>query len=238
MDYIYIGLIAVAAIVVIVGGVKIVRRIRYKIYRVNNFFGNLLLKNGMELQNEIIEETPKSVSGMTRLCLPRIIKDFPDFDYTYYRQLTENLIKGIFNSINICSTTNLDNAADSLKEQIEIKIKEKLATGIDEKYRDVIIHRTEIMNYTCENGLYTITFQSAVEYVLAERKVQTKYNVELAYIQDEDKFSKQETGGILSATCPNCGGPVKVRQNNCEYCGSLLTAINIRSWKYIRYKEI
>ena len=124
-----------------------------------------------------------------------------------------------------------------MKKQVKLKIKENLNTGKNEKFRNVVIHQTEIMNYTKNNGLYTITFQSAVEYVLSERKVQTKYDVELAFIQDEEKFSAQEAGSVLSTTCPNCGGPVKVKQNNCEYCGSLLTAINIRSWKYVRYKE-
>ena len=85
--------------------------------------------------------------------------------------------------------------------------------------------------------MYTITLQSAFEYVLSGKKVQSRLNLELAYIQDEEKSKEQGAEQVLGSVCNNCGAPVKAIQSNCEYCGSLLTKINIRSWKYIRFYE-
>ena len=94
------------------------------------------------------------------------------------------------------------------------------------------------MKYEKNSGMYAITFQSAFEYIISGRKQQARYNIELAYIQDEEKAKKISPGPILSTNCPNCGAPVKTVHTNCEYCGSLLTAINIRTWKYIRFYEV
>jgi len=239
MNYIQIALIVLATTVVVVGGIKIGRRVRYKISRVKYFLRNLIMNRGLQtIQNEIIEDTPKSVSGMTKIYLPKILKDFPDFDYGYFRQLTENTIKHIFSSVNNGTLGSFEYAADSFKEQVNLKIKERLDLKNTGKYTNIKIHKTEITNYEKSSGMYTITFQSAFEYVLSGDKIQSRYNVELSYIQDEDKAIELGAEKVLSSVCNNCGAPVKAIQSNCEYCGSLLTKINIRSWKYIRFYEV
>ena len=69
-----------------------------------------------------------------------------------------------------------------------------------------------------------------------ERKEQTKYNVELMYIQDADTV---EIDNAVGTTCPHCGAPIKNLGNMvCEYCGSSVTPINIKVWTLHKYYEV
>ena len=238
MKYLYIGLFLACTVVVISVGVGGYRFVRRKLFEAKSFLGSNIIKEGLELHNEIAASTPKSVSGMTKIYLPRILEDFPDFDYGYFRQLTENTIQNIFCFINGENVDFPEYFADSLKEQIEQKVKDLRKIGTEDRYENIRIHKTEIMKYEKNSRMYAITFQSAFEYIISGRKQQARYNIELAYIQDEEKAKKIRLGPILSTNCPNCGAPVKAVHTNCEYCGSLLTAINIRTWKYIRFYEV
>ena len=76
----------------------------YLVYLIKNTaetvtFGLNLLKTGLEQQENEIEVTPKSVNGMTSLCIPRITKDFPEFNYDWCVQKTEILLKSCFLAI-------------------------------------------------------------------------------------------------------------------------------------------
>lgn len=43
-------------------------------------FGTDSLREGLERQQLELSETPKSLSSMTRVYLPQIARDFPEFD--------------------------------------------------------------------------------------------------------------------------------------------------------------
>ena len=69
-----------------------------------------------------------------------------------------------------------------------------------------------------------------------ERKQQTKYNIEVMYIQNE-KLAKLDNA--VGTTCPNCGAPiVKLGALYCEYCGTAVTPINLKVWTLHRYYEV
>jgi endogenous inhibitor of DNA gyrase (YacG/DUF329 family) len=45
-------------------------------------------------------------------------------------------------------------------------------------------------------------------------------------------------GSAMGVNCPNCGAPVKnLGQKFCEYCGTGITEVNIRSWKFDSIRE-
>ncbi len=107
-----------------------------------------------------------------------------------------------------------------------------------ETYEQIRIHQTEISNYEKKNGTCVITFQSAVEHYhykekagkiiwgYKDRKLQTKYNMELLYVQDA---AQQTEGNAFGLNCPNCGAPMKGRgQQICEYCGSPVVPVDTR----------
>lgn len=242
-----IGVWIFAAILIVaaVAALMITRKIRDFSKQV---FGTEKIVEGINRQSDIAAETPKSVSSMTRLMEPQIVKDFPDFVWEEFRHKAENMLSSALLAVTAGDIDRLVEASPDVRNQISNIIEENRATGIKETYRDVRIHRTEIANYRKEGGKCIITIQSAVEYyhykeengsVIAgsrERKKQTKYNIELIYIQDVDAF---DGGNALGITCPNCGAPVRSLGNMvCEYCGSKVTPLNIKIWSLHKLYQV
>ena len=136
-------------------------------------FGTSSLREGLERQADILGETPKSVSGMTKLCLPQIESDFPEFQWAQWRQRCENLLKGYLRALESQDLSALEGGegrgqemgvSDELLRQTEFQIQEQKRKGVREAYRQVRIHQTEIARYQKEAGLCIIRLQSAVEY--------------------------------------------------------------------------
>ena len=211
-------------------------------------FGTKSLVEGLEQQADLIAETPKSVSGMTRIFEPQIQKDFPDFNLVQFKNKAENMLISALQAISAGNVSLLRETSNELTEQVRNQIQANAAEGVTETYRQIHIHRTEITNYVKREGKCIITFQSAVEYLHykekegrvtdgdKERKQQTKYNIEVMYIQNE-KLAKLDNA--VGTTCPNCGAPiVKLGALYCEYCGTAVTPINLKVWTLHRYYEV
>lgn len=211
-------------------------------------FGTKSLVEGLEQQADLIAQTPKSVSGMTRIFEPQIQKDFPDFNLVQFKNKAENMLISALQAISAGNVSLLRETSNELTEQVRNQIQANAAEGVTETYRQIHIHRTEITNYVKREGKCIITFQSAVEYFHykekdgrvtdgdKERKQQTKYNIEVMYIQNE-KLAKLDNA--VGTTCPNCGAPiVKLGALYCEYCGTAVTPINLKVWTLHRYYEV
>lgn len=211
-------------------------------------FGTDSIAEGLNRQADLAAETPKSVSGMTRLFEPQIQRDFPDFSWEEFKHRAENQL---VSSLLAVSGENMDGLSDvspEIRQQIENRIADNRVAGICENFREIRIHQTEIADYRKEKGTCSITIQSAVEYYhdrvqngraeagKAERKTQTKYNMELLYIQDSDAAG---VASALGTTCPICGAPIKnLGTMVCEYCGSAVTPINIKVWSLHKFYEV
>jgi gas vesicle protein/predicted RNA-binding Zn-ribbon protein involved in translation (DUF1610 family) len=212
-------------------------------------FGTDSFIEGYQKQADVLAETPKSVSGMTRLMEPQIMRDFPDFSWDQFRGMAENMLTSAFLAISTANPARLtSDASESLKDQIRNIIEANEAAGIKETYSDIQIHQTEISNYRHEAGKCIITIQSAVGYLhykeqdgrlvggQKERKTQTKYNTELIYIQDVGLAGYENAVGT---TCPNCGAPItRIGNFHCEFCGSEVTPINIKVWSLHKFYEV
>lgn len=216
-------IIIILLLAIFIGGVMIVYEVKRKVREAARAaFGVDSISEGLAMQADLLENTPKSVSGMTKIYLPRIIKDFPEFNYYEFKQ------------------------------KVEEGIKEKLDSPElpGEVYRDISIHQTEITRYIRKKGTCVVVFQSAVGYLYyqeengkiiagsKERKRQTKYNTELVYIQDEEKVENM-SGGAIGMRCPNCGAPITgLGRKQCEYCGGQVSELNIHVWSLGRIYEV
>ena len=227
-------------------------------------FGTSSLKEGLEHQGEILAETPRSVTGMTRLCLPQIEADFPEFHWAQWRQMCENFLKAYLTALERQDTSALEEASEELKRQTRLEIEDQRQRGVRETYRQVKIHQTEIARYQKEAGLCLIRLQSAVEYYYEEKKTedsrepaeaggkkgkrkrslppggpvkqQTRYNMELVYIQDIARVGDYATA--LGTVCPNCGAPItRLGSKFCEYCGTGVIPVDVRVWKLHRIEK-
>ena len=216
--------------------------------RWNTFRMLKLLIREADRQADILAETPKSVSAMTRIFRPQIERDFPEFSLEQFSNKVENLLVAAFAAITEENAGMLDGVSEELRHQVENQINDNRREKIREVYAQVRVHQTEVANYQKENGACVITFQSAVEHYHykekdgiviwgeKERKQQTKYNTELIYIQDE---RLTDGGNAVGTTCPNCGAPIsQLGRMRCEYCGLAVTPINLKVWELHRYYEV
>ena len=155
------GLIAtiVAGIVIIVAAgmvLNVIMKIRSAIAPIAT------LANNMDAQELEMELTPKSVSSMTSVYLPRIQRDFPEFSYNEFKAKAENMMKSAFNAITTEDISKLVNASSDLTSQINNIITSNKANRFKESFSNIEIHRTEIKNYVKNAGNCVITLQSSV----------------------------------------------------------------------------
>ena len=193
--------------------------------------------------------SPKSVSSATSLYLPQIMKDFPEFHYDEMKTRAENVLTSYLRSIDAQNNALLTEGTNELKDQLLMRIQMQKRQLQKEHFQNIKIHRTEINQYRKSKGRRSVVFQSAVEYihyldkdgkVIEGRKdlrEQSKYNVEVVYIQDQDLV--EDLGeAALGLNCPNCGAPLSgLGAKVCAYCDSPIVEFNIRSWNFSRVDE-
>jgi len=211
-------------------------------------FGTTDFVNGFKMVADVAAETPKSVSAMTRLMEPQIMRDFPEFSWEEFKAKAENTLTAALLAISANNPDRLGDVSEDIKKQVTNIIEDNRASNVGETYSDIEIHQTEIANYQKKDGKCIITIQSAVGYLYykmqdgeliagnKDRKTQTKYNLELVYIQDVDAA---KIDNAVGATCPQCGAPIKVLgAKYCEYCGSGVIPLNIRVWSLHKFYEV
>jgi len=104
-----------------------------------------------------------------------------------------------------------------------------------QNFVSVHIHRTEILSYIKKSGTCVIVFQSGIQYLTGTKKIQTRYNTHMMYIQDADEYGQ---GTSFSVNCPHCGGALtSLGAKYCEYCGSEVVPINIHVWDLHKIEE-
>ena len=213
-------------------------------------FGTEDLSDGIRQMKREYASTPKSVSGMTNLLLPKIVSDFPDFEYDEMKERAENTLTQYLRAVTQKNTAVLTDGNTELKQQLENHIQMLSIKGLWEHFDQIKIHRTEIHQYKKADGRCIITFQSALEcfhYITdtssviegsKEYKYQTKYNTDIIYIQDRNLL-ENELDHALGINCPNCGAPLSsLGAKKCEYCGTPVIEINIHAWSFSDIKEM
>lgn len=238
----------VAVAIFLLAGVGVLV-IRHKVRKISQaFFGTDSFREGLNQTAKDVAMTPKSVSSMTRLMEPQIMRDFPDFSWPQFRDKAENMLTSALLAISAGNADLLQEASEDIRRQIVNRIEANRASGVQEIYKDIRIHQTEISNYHKENGKCIVTIQSAVQYyhykmqgdwiVEGSKELfhQTKYNMQLMYIQDERLVKLDNAVGT---TCPNCGAPVRqLGTMRCEYCGLAVTPVNIKVWSLHKLQEV
>lgn len=241
---------AFAAVLVAAGIGVLVIRSKIKKYSKNMFGTSDLVKAAKDIEYDITH-TPKSVSAMTSLFMPQIVRDFPDFNFDEMKNQAMVVLKSYLRSIDQNSDEELKYGGEELKASLFGYIESLRNRELREHYEAVKLHQTEISNYTKRNGRCIITFQSSLQCMHfvtdADGKVvkgdrehlyQTKYNVDLVYIQDRDKV-ESDFDHALGINCPNCGAVIKtLGQKHCEYCGTAIIEINIHAWTFVAVTEI
>lgn len=179
-------------------------------------------------------------------------RDFPDFHIEQFKDKVENALMLALQAISaadagIFERQIKDGVSEEFLAQIKNRIRENETEAVTEHYEQIQIHQTEIANYEKKQGTCVITFQSAVGYLhycekagkilsgSKELTEQTRYNVQLMYIQNEKLAGMDNAVGT---TCPNCGAPItNLGAAYCEYCGSAVTLLNLKVWTLHSFDE-
>ena len=211
-------------------------------------------KNLRQIKNIINDDTYehndriKSVSGMTKLLLPSIVRDFPNFSESELYNKTETSLLAIFKSLEDKQIENI-NELSLIRNNLLGVIDDLKQNDINLSFENIKFHSHAIKYYKKSSGALCITVSTSVEYfyekkvkdkVVVKRKNQprqTLYESEFVYIYDPDKY-ECEGQRVIGIICPNCGGAVKsLGSKKCEYCNSGLEDINLKSWYISSYKE-
>ena len=238
---------------IIIAGLIIYFRIKQKAKDFSQLaFGTPSLSKGIADMNREYQSTPKSVSAMTSLYLPRITKDFPDFSYQEMKVRAENLLTTYLLAI---SNRKIPEFGTLVGNELLYKLRNMIqlqeASKRTEHYDQITIHQSEISAFKKEKGRYIITFQAslqAIHYLLDDHSQlldgskdiyeQSRYELDLLYIQDRD-YIEQVDASSIGLTCPNCGAPLSgIASTQCEYCGSPLVAFNIMTWTFCDIRKL
>lgn len=212
-------------------------------------FGNISeIKNLIKEGEERYNNEHKHVSGMTKLLVPKIVKDFPNFSESELFNKAEVSLLAIFRSLEEKKVSNIDELKlikSNLKEIINDYKQNKITVSFD----DIKFHEHAIKYYKKNSGVINITVSTSLEYYYEKKddkkiivkkenhKKQTLYTLEFIYIYDPEKYDSNQT--LIGVHCPNCGAPVKsLGEKVCAYCGSGLEDINLKHWYISSYKEI
>ncbi len=247
-----IVVVLVLFLAVIIGILGLIFYIRSKTRTLSRqLFNNDSLIDGYQAQKAQLSEEPKSVSGMTKIYLPQISNDFPEFHYEEFKRKAQNMLLSAFSSIESEDISLLTDASKDLTTKISLLIEENKNDNKHVTYNNITIHQTEITRYQKYKGTCTITLQSAVGhlyYIEQNQKViegdkslkeQCKYNIDIVYIQDVSKLDSKAQAAFAAAKCPNCGASItNLGSKMCEYCGSPIQTVNIRVWTINDFKKL
>lgn len=213
-------------------------------------FGTDSLMEGFEQIEAEYAVTPKSVSAMTSLYLPKITRDFPEFSYDEMKEKAQNVLTSYLLAVNDFNPGRLTEGNSELKNKLEHTISILKNKDQREHFDSIKIHRTEISGYTKKSGRCIITMQTSVQYyhyitdssgkvVSGSKDVlfQSKYDADLIYIQDR-ALVEGNLGDAEGLNCPNCGAPItNLGSKFCEYCGTGVVTYNIHVWSFSDVRE-
>ncbi len=240
---IIIGIIVLLLLGLGAGGLTLSSKIG-GVYR--QVYGSKSLKQVIHEGNWEEENIPRSVSNATPICLPRVQKDFPEFNWSEMQMKAKNVLKSMLLAINNHDTGLLTKETNpELKQQVQLAINDDENGGVRTYYDDITVHQVEMWKYTKKNGQCVIEMQASAGYRMwkvkdnevvygsKEKMRQTKYMMHLIYVQDASKLSGINTG-MAGFNCPNCGAPITtLGAKHCIYCGAAMVyEYNIKIWNF------
>jgi hypothetical protein len=175
------------------------------------------------------QNTPRSVSGGDSIFLPRIVRDYPQFNVDLAKSVVENCIRDIFNALH-------SGDMSAFQEKYNAKVYSKCEMFL-RKYGSIpvtglMVHRTAISKYTKHYGSSTIKFQTAFQYDTdgsgaGRRTNQEKFETEYTFrVKDKDG----KTNAALR--CGHCGAPVaRLGDKSCGYCGNEVILDLVQAWE-------
>lgn len=224
MDWRIIAVIVVGGLLALLGGYLGVRRatrgVREKLG---------VLKRALDdaIAADQESEQPRSLSSLESVVLPRILKDFPDFNPRVFAQRVRVDAKTYYESGVQGKVLYQDDATEVFKEEFADRLPEDVSGGID-------VHKVSIAAYDNATRKKILTCQAAAGFsdrteTPRERRLILKYVA--GYADDPES-------PVIGYNCPNCGAPLPaVGAHVCVYCGTAFSAPVSLGWLLMDARE-
>ena len=181
-----------------------------------------VLKNALDeaIAADKEPEKPRSLSSLESVVLPKILKDFPDFNPAVFAQRVRRDAKTYYESGVEGKVLYADDATETFKDAFSDRLPSDVKDGIT-------VHRVTIAGYDGSTNKKILTCLAAVGYndpteTLRERRLILKYIA--GYADDPES-------PIVGFNCPNCGAPLPAAGARvCVYCGTAFSAPVSLGW--------
>ncbi len=165
-------------------------------------------------------EKPRSLSSLESVALPKILKDFPEFNPRIFAERVRRDARTYYESGMKGKVLFTDDATETFKDAFADRLPDDVKDGIN-------VHRVTIAGYDGSTRKKVLTCQAAVGYqdktdTLRERRLTLTYIA--GYADDPDS-------PIVGFNCPNCGAPLPAAGARvCVYCGTAFSAPVSLGW--------
>jgi hypothetical protein len=224
MKWWWIALIALAGVGALAGGflgvLRATRGLRRSLDTISSALSDAVAANSEPPK-------PRSLSSLESVAMPKILKDFPDFNAkvfaqrvrrdaeTYYKSGRDGRVLFRHDATEHFLETFADRLPENVKEQIEV-------------------HRVTIAGYDGSARRKILTCQAAVGY-LDTNDAQQERRLVLSYIAG---YADDPESEVVGFNCPNCGAPLPAAGARvCVYCGTSFMAPVDRGWMLFDAKE-
>ncbi|MBP5605171.1 MAG: hypothetical protein J6X60_06475 [Ruminiclostridium sp.] len=252
MNVFFIPIITAIVIILIVVAVIfiVIAIIKRKLNSLTRTYLHMDLKQTANyLGDGIRNETtiPKSISNVSAVYEPRLLRDFPDMTYNRFLDMANSALISILTAIEHENEQEIELATDSLKSSIKGIIQDNRGKNVVEHFDNIKLHRTGISNYNSSEDNATtdfeISFQCIHYYAGKDKKIpedpsQFAARVTLSYGKE---YKDDASSIVFSHNCPNCGAPVYSvggKMMKCSYCGTGVTEEIYKSWLISAYRFI
>lgn len=172
-------------------------------------------------------EKPRSLSSLESVVLPKLLKDFPDFNARIFGQRVRRDAKTYYESGVQEKVLYQDDATMEFRESFEDRLPDDVKDCID-------VHRVSIAGYDNASRRKFLTCQAAVGYN-DKTDVPREKRLVLTYVAG---YADDPDSEVVGFNCPNCGGPLPaVGARVCVFCGTPFTAPVSLGWMLMDAKE-
>ena len=199
--------------------------------RLVSFFGGFARGFLNELSSSSLSgtepEKPRSLSSLESVLLPRVRRDFPEYNAELVAERVRRDAAAYYQSGINGAPCFTDGAVTSLLQSFAAALPSDVKGGIK-------VHRVALYGYDASGQDRMLTYQASVEYADTADAVRQKRLV-LKYIA---AFSADPASDVKTCNCPNCGAPVPViGSKNCRYCGAALKTPAGLGWMLLDARE-
>lgn len=217
MDWWMIALLAACGIATLFGGFLWTRRatrgVRERIGYIKNAIDEAIAADKEP-------EKPRSLSSLESVVLPKILKDFPDFNPRIFAERVRRDAKTYYESGVQGKMLFGEDATETFREAFEDRLPEDVKGGIE-------VHRVTIAAYDGATRKKVMTCQAAVGYTDKTETLRERRLI-LVYIAG---YADDPESPVMGFNCPNCGAPLPaVGAHVCTYCGTAFSAPVSLGW--------